>query len=314
MGREPTTQRGLFPEWDTPQGPVEDSPLAALPPIDAGTSLAGLALPYRSYLLLTDHTNHTIDCFLSDLRLLARFIGPETPVGAVTKQQMKEWLLFLKFGSVDKPAPKTIARRVTFLKNFFGWLVKSGVLEINVAEDIALVRPLPPLPELLFEAELVRLEMAAESDVRCHLLVLLTLEGGLKKEELMALTPDRIDLSDPLAPTVTVRMPSQHHPQRDRLVAMPARFTGVYERYVRLYRPQVALFECTERNLTYILTRVVRRAKLTKRVTLQLLRDCFAVRQLRHGTSLADLQEKLGLTDETWNETQVKYRKLAFPA
>jgi hypothetical protein len=44
-----------------------------------------------------------------------------------------------------------------------------------------------------------------------------------------------------------------------------------------------------------------------------LLRDCYAVRQLRAGVSLDDLREKLGLADETWAEVQIKYRKLAFP-
>ena len=72
--------------------------------------------------------------------------------------------------------------------------------------------------------------------------------------------------------------------------------------------------ECTDRNLTYILARAVKRAKLTKRVTLQLLRDCFAVRQLRAGVPMHELREKLGLSDEAWYETQTKYRKLAFPA
>jgi hypothetical protein len=38
------------------------------------------------------------------------------------------------------------------------------------------------------------------------------------------------------------------------------------------------------------------------------------VRQLRAGLSFEDLREKLGLTEETWAEVQVKYRKLAFPA
>lgn len=306
-------QRGMFPDW-AEEAPTTESPLAPLPAIDRGTSLAGLALPYRQFLLLGDHTTHTIDCFLSDLRLLARYLGNDTPVGTIQRNQLREWLQFLKFGSEARPAPKTIARRITFLKNFFGWLTNQGVLEVDPAEDLTIARPQPPLPELLFEHELAKLVQAAQNDSRCHLLILLALEGGLKKEEILALTPERVDLSDPAAPMVSVRLPDPARAKRSRLVALPATFTAVYQRYLRQYQPQERVFDCTDRNLTYILGRAVKRAKLTKRVTLQLLRDCFAVRQLRAGLSLDDLREKLGLTDETWVEVQVKYRKLAFPA
>ena len=311
---EKAAQRGLFPEWDAPQPASHDSPLAPLPPIDGATSMAGVALPYRNYLLLSDHTTHTVDCFLSDLRLLTRHVGNDTPIGEVRQAQLVDWLMFLKWGGADKPAPKTIARRVTFLKNFFGWLANEAVLAENLAQGLVLTRPLPPLPDLLFEDELALLMGAAASDVRCHVLLLLVLEGGLKKEELLALSPDWVDLSDPASPTVAVRLPGQGRPQRDRLIALPAHFTSVYQHYVAIYRPQAAVFECTDRNLTYILARAVKRATLTKRVTLQLLRDCFAVRQLRAGVPLPELREKLGLTDEAWYETQTKYRKLAFPA
>jgi site-specific recombinase XerD len=306
-------QRGMFPEW-AEQSPPPDSPLTPLPAIDRHTSLAGLALPYRQFLLLGDHTTHTIDCFLSDLRLLARYLGNDTQAGSIQRTQLREWLLFLKWGSEVRPAPKTIARRITFLKNFFGWLAHQGVLEDNPAEDLTIARPQPPLPELLFENELARLVQAAQNDARCHLLILLTLEGGLKKEEILALTPERVDLSDPAAPTVSVRLPDPARANRSRLVALPPSFTPVYQRYLRQYQPQEHVFDCTDRNLTYILGRAVKRAKLAKRVTLQLLRDCFAVRQLRAGLSFEALREKLGLTDETWVEVQVKYRKLAFPA
>ncbi len=309
----PFEQPGLFPAWEaTAPTPPEPSPLAPLPPIDGATSLAGLALPYRTFLMLSDHTAHTIDCFLSDLRLLARFLGSETAIRTVTRQQLVDWLLFLKWGSELHPAPKTVARRVTFLKNFFGWLASAGVLHDNLAQSLVFARPLPPLPDLLHEDELTRLVAASELDARCHLLVLLTLEGGLKKEELLALTPGRVDLSDPAAPKVAITL-GHNRPQRDRLVQLPPAFTAAYERYLRLYQPQEVIFDCTDRNLTYVLARATKRAGLAKRVTLQLLRDAFAVRQLRAGTSPETLREKLGLSDEAWYESQVKYRKLAFP-
>ncbi len=272
------------------------------------------ALPYRQYLLLSEHTAHTVDCFLSDLRLFARFVGQDAPVGNMTNAIILRWLQHLRWESEIPPAPKTLARRVTFLKNFFGWLAHEDVLAENLAASLPVSRPVPPLPDILFEDEIARLLQAASDDIRCHLLVMLALEAGLKKEEMLVLTLDQIDTSDPLRPTITVRLPGHTHPQRDRLLELPAAFTDVFQRYVRHFMPQDVLLACTDRNLTYILARAVKRAKLTKRVTLQLLRDCYAVRQLRSGTPLPELREKLGLSDEAWYETQEKYRKLAFPA
>jgi len=48
-------------------------------------------------------------------------------------------------------------------------------------------------------------------------------------------------------------------------------------------------------------------------VTLQLLRDTFAVQQLRAGVCFETLREKLGLSDEAWIEAREKYRRLTFP-
>jgi integrase/recombinase XerD len=63
-----------------------------------------------------------------------------------------------------------------------------------------------------------------------------------------------------------------------------------------------------------VLASAVKRAGIEKRVTLQLLRDIYAVRQLRAGVSFEELRDRLGLSEEAWYETTEKYRKLAFPA
>ena len=167
--------------------------------------------------------------------------------------------------------------------------------------------------ELLFEDEVARIEAAAAQDVRCHALVLLLLSTGLKKEEVMGLTPGNVDLSDPEHPAIEVRFPGQAKRWRERRMELPAAWTEVYQRYAQRYQPQERVFTCTDRNLNYVLASAVRRAGIQKRVTLQLLRDIYAVRQLRAGVSLDTLRERLGLSEEAWYETAEKYRKLAFP-
>jgi len=85
------------------------------------------------------------------------------------------------------------------------------------------------------------------------------------------------------------------------------------KKYQAKYHPVSELFDCTDRNLNYVLARAVKVAGINKRVTLQLLRDTFAVQQLKNGVPPETVREKLGLSDEAWLESREKYRRLAFP-
>lgn len=290
-------------------------PLVRLNPLTDQSSLGACALPYQQELELRGKSNYTITCFLSDLKMFSEFAGRETPVGRITKEQLMDWLMKLRFGVPGHtPAPKTMARRVTFLKNFFSWLTSEDVLREDPSASLVLERPLPPLPELLFENEVQRLLEAASSEARCHCLVYLVLHSGLKKEEVIGLRREHIDLSNPQEPRLTVHFAASTGKQhRERTLAMPAEFVPILEKYLAKYHPSSELFVCTDRNLNYILARAVKEADIKKRVTLQLLRDTFAVRQLREGVPPETLREKLGLSDEAWLESREKYRRLAFP-
>jgi len=80
---------------------------------------------------------------------------------------------------------KTLSRRITALKNFFRWLQQQHILTHNPAENLSHTRPTPPLPEILTEHECQRLLTAAETGPREHIIILLLLQLGLKKAELL---------------------------------------------------------------------------------------------------------------------------------
>jgi site-specific recombinase XerD len=320
-GEEATIlQRDLFTDSPTviaaPPDPLATPfpPLVRTNPLSDQSSLAACALPYQQELLLRGKSNYTVTCFLSDLKMFSSFIGLDTPVGRITKEQLTDWLMKLKFGTQGQtPAPKTMARRITFLKNFFSWLFREQIIRADPSASLVLERPLPPLPELLFDDEIQRLLEAAAADPRCHCLVYLVLHAGLKKEEIMGLKLTHIDISDPSQPIITVHFPASSGKQhRERRLTLPADFTPPLQAYLGKYHPAAELFDCTDRNLNYILARAVKKAGIKKRVTLQLLRDTYAVRQLRSGVPPENLREKLGLSDEAWLESREKYRRLAF--
>ena len=290
-------------------------PVIRTNPLTDQSSIAACAIPYQQELMLRGKSNYTVTCFLSDLRMFSEYVGSDTPIGRLTKEQLTDWLMKLKFGNKGQtPAPKTMARRVTFLKNFFSWLSREGVIREDPSASLTLERPLPPLPQLLFDDEVQRLLEAASEDPRCHCLVYLVLNAGLKKEEVMGLKVDQIDLSDAQTPLISIHFPASTGKQhRERRLALPAAFTGIFKEYQQKYHPNNEVFVCTDRNLNYILAKAVKAANIKKRVTLQLLRDTFAVQQLRAGVTPDALREKLGLSDEAWLESREKYRRLAFP-
>ncbi len=300
-----------------PVNPLETAypPLVRTNPLTDQSSLTACFIPYQQDLRLRGKSDYTVTCFLSDLKMFSDFIGRDTPVGRITKEQLTDWLMKLKFGKNGQvPAPKTMARRVTFLKNFFSWLTRDGIIREDPSASLVLERPLPPLPELLFDNEIERLLEASGEDSRSHCLVYLVLHAGLKKEEVMGLKLDHIDLSNPQVPIITIHFPAAAGKQhRERRLALPADFTTILKQYVAKYHPTGVLFDCTDRNLNYILARSVKKAGIKKRVTLQLLRDCFAVQQLKSGVPPETVREKLGLSDEAWLESREKYRRLAFP-
>ena len=313
-------QNTLFTDAPTviaePPDPLETPfpPLVRTNPLTDQSSLAACAIPYQQELMLRAKSNYTITCFLSDLKMFSRFVGQDTPVGRITKEHLTDWLMKLKFGTRGQtPAPKTMARRVTFLKNFFSWLAHENIIREDPSASIALERPLPPLPELLFEDEVQRLLDASAEDPRCRCLIYLVLHAGLKKEEVMGLRLKHIDLSDLQVPMITVHFAASTGKQhRERRLALPAEFATIFKEYKAKYHPTDELFKCTDRNLNYILGRAVKAAGIKKRVTLQLLRDTFAVQQLKSGVSPQAVREKLGLSDEAWLESREKYRRLAF--
>jgi len=300
-----------------PPDPLETPfpPLVRTNPLTDQSSLAACAIPYQQELMLRGKSNYTVTCFLSDLKMFSDYTGYDTPVGRLTKEQLTDWLMKLKFGTKGQvPAPKTMARRVTFLKNFFLWLHRELVIKEDPSASLTLERPLPPLPELLFADEIQRLLNASAEDPRCHCLVYLAFYAGLKKEEIMGLKVHQVDLSDERTPLITVHFAASTNKQhRERRLALPAEFTQIFREYQQKYHLTNEVFNCTDRNLNYILAKAVKAANIKKRVTLQLLRDTFAVEQLKAGVTPESLREKMGLSDEAWLESREKYRRLAFP-
>ena len=312
-------QLSLFPQQGRrgERGPV----VAETRPLSSDSSLGAAIGAFHDYMLRRGFSENTIKAFLADLRLLGRYHGFNLAIGQFGTRELNEFLTWMRHYRGVPCSPKTYSRRVTTLKVFFGWLRETGVLTRDPAAPILHDRVVTPMPQILHDDQVERLlattrelMMGERSDPRPHLLVSLLLQTGIKKGECIGIALNDIDRSNPRAPVLYIRYsnPRMHH--KERKLALSPDLMPTLDRYLAAYQPRRNLFECTARNLEYVLHDAARLAGLKDGVSFEMLRWTCAVRDFRSGMDPTRLRKKLGLSKITWHETVEKLKKLAEPA
>lgn len=271
------------------------------------------ALPaYFFYLQSAGYSKYTPADFCGDVRLFSKFVPGKT-LCAITTSDIRQWIAYLKSPTGGKRAPKTVSRKITALLNFFLWLVHEKVLAESPMQGIQAHKVAAPLPDTLFEGECETLLKTASSNTRLYLVLLLLVETGIKKEELLALRVSHFDLSNKYAPEVWMRHTGKKV-KKDRKLKLPPELTPAFTTYLADYGIADLLFPYTPRFLELLIAEGAKRAGVTKRVTAQILRDTCAVRCLRRGDSMEQVLTRLGLSPATWEDAKEKYQKLTAKA
>jgi len=295
---------------------VEQLPLFAL---TRESPLSAAIGGFRQYMIRKGFTENTIKAFLNDLRILTRYLGDDRPLSQIGTSDLNDFLTYLRYYRGVPCKPKSYARRVTTLKVFFGWLAEEGIIPSDPAAPLIHQRVTTPLPQILYENQVEKLLQTTEGlmradkpDARPHLLVTLLLQTGIKKGECMAIRLSDIDTSDPKAPVLYIRYSNPKMKHKERKLRLPADFVPILRQYLAEYQPKERLFECTARNLEYVLDNVARQAGL-ENISFEILRWTCAVRDYKAGIPSDKLRRKLGLSKISWQETSEKLEKLASP-
>ncbi len=309
----------------TPDAAPEPARLPAIPAAPPGltatSSLLEASRAFEDHMLRQGFSENTIKAFAADLRLFAKHAGANRPVGQVGQADLEAFMTWLSTERDVPCSPKSYARRLTTLKVFFGWLAAAEVLPKDPAAPLVHIHPTTPMPEILYDSQisdLLRvtrdLLWAPKPDARPFVLVTLLLQTGIKKGECMEIKLEHIDLSNTQAPVLYVRYLDPRKTLKERKLALGPTFTAVYRQYLREYQPKEYLFECTARNLEYVLEEAATLAEIKGGVSFEQLRWTCAVRDYRNGMPADQLRQKLGLSLITWRETLPKIQKLARPA
>ena len=289
--------------------------------LDARSSIRTALGAFEAHMQRQGFAENTIKAFLSDLNILVQFVGVGAAVGSISTRDLDRFTHWLVNDRGVPCSPKSLARRVTTLKVFFGWLTEVRVLSTDPSAAVIHKPVITPLPQILSDAEVEQvlgvtqgLRQAEKPDARPHLLVTLLLHTGIKKGECMSIVMNHFDFNDPAQPVLWVRYANPRRRHKERKLRLPVWWPAVLAEYRAQYQPQEAVFPCTARNLEYVLTNVAQEAGLPHGLSFEMMRWTCAVRDYRAGMPADKLRQKLGISKITWREVGVKVARLAGPA
>jgi integrase/recombinase XerD len=260
---------------------------------------------------------NTVKAFLSDVRLLNKYLAPDRTIGAITTDELNRFFEWMEKERDIPCSPKTLARRITSTKSFFRWLHQHGVLLVDPAEKVLQRSAISPLPQVLTEDEYDSVLLASDRhrrdhkpDARPYALLYLLLTTGIKKSECLGIHINHIDLEAPLGPQVFIRYASPANRYKERKLLLPEDWIPAYKEYLAQYQPVDQVFPWSPRRLEYLLEDVGEEAGLTKHLSFDMCRWTSALRDYQAGTEVDAIRQKLGVSKIQWREIYIKLRQL----
>jgi len=286
--------------------------------LNAQTGLNPAINAWEYYLNDQGRSPNTVKAFLSDVRLLTQVLPPDRTLGAITTNDLNNFLHWLEHERNVPCSPKTLARRVTAIKSFFRWLQKGGALVMDPAEMVVQHSVLSPIPEVLTEAEIEAVLLAADRsrraihpDARPYTLLALLLATGIKKSECLGIHLNHIDLQTPGEPYVFIRYASPANRYKERKLTLPEDWIPAYEEYLTQYNPVDRLLPWSPRRLEYLLEDIGRDAGLPKHLSFDMCRWTCVLQDYLNNVEPEKIRQKLGISKIQWREINLKLRQLA---
>jgi site-specific recombinase XerD len=263
-------------------------------------------------------SRNTVKAFLSDVKMLAEAMPPDTTLGSITTNNLNDFLHWLEHDRGVPCSPKSLARRVTALKSFFRWLQKGGVLVVDPAEKVIQHSVLSPVPEVLDEVEIEAALLAADRyrrrpkpDARPYTLLALLLATGIKKSECLGIHLNHVDKEAPEGPVIFIRYASPANRYKERKLQLTEDWLPAYDEYLAQYNPVDRLFPWSQRRLEYLLEDIGKDAGLSKHLSFDMCRWTCALQDYLNNIEPEKIRQKLGISKIQWREIHLKLRTLA---
>ena len=250
----------------------------------------------------------TLAAYRNDLADLARFLAPGgTAIEDAGSAALHD---YLATATTKRLAPRTLARRLSALRQFYRFLVSDGARADDPTAGLDTPRLGRPLPKILDEAEVGHLIAAAEAwpdaeGARLRCLLELFYASGLRVSELVGLPLAAVQ-RDPRVLLVRgkggkERVVPLSEPSRAALAAYIAcrpRFLAAGAASRWLFPSRGAEGHLTRQRCGQLLKALALAAGLDPaRLSPHVLRHAFASHLLDHGADLRSVQQMLGHAD-----------------
>lgn len=300
-----------------------DSRPAAVPPAPPASqqdSLGEQLVRYGTHLAASGLAENTKRAFASDIQILTEYFPEHLEVGSLTLKDLETYFDWMQKERKAPCSNKTLSRRITSTRSFFGWLIQEGHLQEDPTRGLKRVTADPHVPTILNTGDIKRLNQKAsdifwkgrDPDARPLLLLQLLLQTGMKKKEVTSLRFSDFTFGS----RALVHVRSDAGPAyRDRHLPLSRNFGSILDAYRNQYAADkdddAPVFDCTARNLEYQLEDLGRQAgPVSCKVGFEVLRWTAAVGDLRVGVPPEALRRKLGLSPVAWRNTRVKLHTL----
>ncbi|GAA5069414.1 tyrosine recombinase XerC [Lysobacter panacisoli] len=258
---------------------------------------------------------HTLDAYQRDLVALEGWA--QVQGGEVASLHVEQLRGFVAAEHRRGLSPKSLQRRLSACRSFYGWLVKQGRIAASPAASIRSPKAPRKLPQVLDPDEakaLVEVPTDAPLGLRDRALLELFYSSGLRLSELCALRWRDIDLADAL-----VSVLGKGSKQRSVPVGSHARAALAEWRASTGAASDAPVFPgrggtpITPRAVQLRLRHLAQQQGLFKRVHPHLLRHSFASHILESSGDLRGVQELLGHADIATTQiyTHLDYQHLA---
>lgn len=267
------------------------------------SDISQLLQRFNSYLLLERGVApNTAEAYMRDVdKLTGYFAGTPLQLNEVSLPDLQHFAAAMSDLGIS---PRSLARIISGVKNFFHWLVAEDYLEADPTLLLESPRTGRQLPDILsveeIDAMVEEIDMSTFEGVR-NRAIMETLYGcGLRVSELVNLSMSRLYLDDqyiivigkgtkerlvPISP-VAVEAIRDYLPERGQIEVKPGEDDMLFisKRGRRLTRMMVF----------YIVTRLAEAAGVRKEVSPHTLRHSFATHLLEGGANLRAIQQMLG--------------------
>lgn len=250
------------------------------------------------------HSTHTIEAYQKDLEQFETFCNVQGWEALhLSPAQIRKYLGHL---AKQEKAPRSIARKLSSLRQFYRFLLREDVTQEDPTEVVTYLVKAKRLPKTLTEAEITALIESAtgetEWSIRDRAILEVWYATGARISELAGLLASKVDFAESV-----VRFKGKGG--RERIVPLYAsaldwclkyrdvrhewlRRAGLKETKAFFLSNRSAAF--SRQGLYGLLRRYTKKAGLTKKVWPHMIRHTFATHVLQGGADLRAVQELLG--------------------